>query len=96
MRLCFLILVNDQIEAQFFFRICLFQISLHVSSTYVIIIRRINYINMTSGIYTTLCKWPSGMRTCILEGHLHRVTYTRYRIDKINSPDDEHMSARNM
>jgi len=28
--------------------------------------------------------------------HLHRVTYTRCRIDTINSPDDEHMSARNM
>jgi hypothetical protein len=24
------------------------------------------------------------------------VTYTRYRIDTINSPDDEHMAARNM
>jgi len=24
------------------------------------------------------------------------VTYTRYRIDKINSPDDGHMAARNM
>ena len=24
------------------------------------------------------------------------MTYTRYRIDTINSPDDEHMSARNM
>jgi len=25
-----------------------------------------------------------------------RVTYTRYRIDTIESPDDEHMAARNM
>jgi hypothetical protein len=33
---------------------------------------------------------------CILDGHLHRVTYTRYRIDTIDSPDDEHMAARNM
>jgi len=24
------------------------------------------------------------------------VTYTRRRIDTVNSPDDEHMSARNM
>jgi len=29
-------------------------------------------------------------------GHLHRVTYDRYQIDKIESPDDEHMVARNM
>jgi hypothetical protein len=27
-------------------------------------------------------------------GHLYRVTYTRY-IDTINSPDDGHMAARN-
>jgi len=26
----------------------------------------------------------------------HRVTYTRYRIDTIESPDDEHMAVRNM
>jgi hypothetical protein len=30
---------------------------------------------------------------CIPDGDLHRVTYTRCRIDTINSPDDEHMSA---
>ena len=29
-------------------------------------------------------------------GHLYRVTYTRCRIDTINSPDDGHMAARNM
>jgi hypothetical protein len=29
-------------------------------------------------------------------GHLYRVQYTRCRIDTINSPDDEHMAARNM
>jgi len=30
------------------------------------------------------------------DSHLHGVTYTRCRIDTINSPDDEHMIARNM
>ena len=29
-------------------------------------------------------------------GHLHAVTYTTGRIDTINSPDDEHLVARNM
>ena len=36
------------------------------------------------------------IHTCIPEGHVHRVTYARCRIDKIDSPDDEHMVARNM
>jgi len=36
------------------------------------------------------------IQTCILNGHLYRVTYTRCRIDTINAPDDKHMAARNM
>ena len=36
-----------------------------------------------------------GTQTCIPDGQLHTVTYTRC-IDTINSPDDEQMSARNM
>jgi len=28
--------------------------------------------------------------------HTHRVTYTRYSINTIDSPDDEHRGARNM
>jgi len=36
------------------------------------------------------------IQTCVSDGHLHRVTYTRCRIDRIDSPDDEHMGARNM
>jgi hypothetical protein len=38
----------------------------------------------------------SSVQTCIADGHLHRVTYTRYQIDTIESPDDEHLNARNM
>ena len=34
--------------------------------------------------------------TCIPDGHLHRVTYAKCRIDTIDSPDDEHLVARNM
>ena len=30
------------------------------------------------------------------DGHLHSVTYTIYRIDTIDSPDDGHKTARNM
>ena len=36
------------------------------------------------------------IQTCTLDIHLHRVTYTRYRINTIDSPDDEHRDARNM
>jgi len=72
------ILVNSQLDAQLFFMYVYFT-SLHVSSTHVLIIRRISCINTTSGV-------------C----HLHRVTYTRCRIDTTDSPDDEHMGARNM
>ena len=33
---------------------------------------------------------------CIPDGPPYRVTYTRYGIDTVNSPDDGHMVARNM
>jgi len=36
------------------------------------------------------------MVTCIPDDHQRRVTYTRCRIDTINSPDYKHMCARNM
>jgi len=57
-------------------------------------------VSMRHLVYVNLCRWLSGMQvgipTCIPDGHLHRVTYTRCRIDTINSPDEEHMTARNM
>ena len=31
-----------------------------------------------------------------LDENLYRVTYTRCRIDTVNSPDDGHMAAQNM
>jgi len=36
------------------------------------------------------------VQTCIPDGHLRRVTYTRYHIGTIETPDDEHLYARNM
>jgi hypothetical protein len=38
----------------------------------------------------------SSIQTYISDGHLHAVPYTRCCIDAIDSPDDEHMGARNM
>ena len=52
-------------------------------------------------VYVTLCRWPSGVQVWVPPKPTYQtvtyiVTYTRCRIDTINSPDDEHMSARNM
>jgi len=49
-------------------------------------------------VYVTLYKRTSGVQvcTCTRDDHLYRVTYSRCRIDTINSPDDKHMVARNM
>ena len=44
------VLVNNQLDAQFFFLILVYYNSLHVSSNRVLIIRRVNCINTTSGI----------------------------------------------
>ena len=43
-----------------------------------------------------VCRFGRNVQTCIPDGHLHKVTYTRYRIDTIESPDDEHLDARNV
>ena len=39
--------------------------------------------------------WCAGVHTCTSNAHLYSVTYTRRRIDTVNSPDDGHMAARN-
>ena len=69
-----------------------------------LIIRRVNCINTTSGMCHCMqvTVWYAGLdgtgsiETCIPHGHLHTVTYTRGRIDAVDSPDDEHLVARNM
>jgi len=65
----------------------------------VLIIRRVNCINTTSGVCHCLKEtvWYAGLDgTCIPHGHLHKETYTVGRIDAIDSPDDEHLVDRNM
>jgi len=48
-------------------------------------------------VYITVCRWQSGMPVTGIPGsHLHRVIYTRWCIDTIVSPDDEHWVVRNM
>jgi len=73
--------------------------SVHVSGNHVPIISRINCIRAIPGIchsvWTTV--WYADLiQTCIPGGRPHRVLYTRYRIDTVNSTDDGHMVARNM
>ena len=51
-------------------------------------------------VYVTLCRWPSGMQVWMEmefhpNMHTRRVTYTRRRIDTINSPDDGHIAVGN-
>ena len=59
-------------------------------------------IKKTSSItaYTQLLSVETCSRVyrvvCTPHGQQHRVTYTRSRIDIIDSPDDEHMAAQNM
>ena len=43
-----------------------------------------------------LCRSGRNFPTCVPDGHLRRVTYTRCCIDTIDSPDDEHKVARYM
>jgi len=54
-----MILVNKQLDAQFFMYVYFY--SLHVSGSHVPIIRRISG-SMWHLVYVTLCRWPSGMQ----------------------------------
>jgi hypothetical protein len=87
-----IILFNDQLDAQFFFfGKCLFQSSTCFEHSSV----RHQEIQLCQYDiwYVTLCRWPSSMQfwtelssvqNCIPDGHLHRVTYTKYHINWIS------------
>jgi hypothetical protein len=40
--------------------------------------------------------WMRPIQTCTPNVHLYSVTYTKRRINTINSPDDGHMAVRNI
>jgi hypothetical protein len=93
---------NDQLEALFY--ILIYYTSLHVSSITVPIIRRSNCINTSSGMIS-LCKWLLGMlvrRKLQFPPDRHtkqsltHTNHTRWCINTIRSPDDEHRDAWNM
>ena len=74
------------------FSVFIYFTSVHVSSNPVLIIRRINCFNTSSGIYHSV--WVTGIG--IPDSHPHRVINTRWCIDTIDTADDEHWVARNM
>ena len=78
--------------------LCVYFNSLHVLSNLVLIIRRINCVNTTSGTCHPVSVTVSfaGRKGSTRNGLRHRVTCTRCCIDTIDSPDDEHEVARNM
>jgi len=89
------ILVNNQPDAQFFFRIYLFQFSTCFEQPCAH--HQENKFYQYDIWYMSLYVGDRLVCTvCTLDGHLHRGTYTRCRIDTIYSPDDEHRGARNM
>ena len=84
------ILANNQLDAPF--HVFIYFISLPVSSITVLIIRRSNCINTSSGMIS-LCKWLLGMP---VGRELTHTNHTRWCINTIRSPDDERCDARNM
>ena len=86
-----IILVNNQFDVQFSFRICLFQFSTCFEQPCVH-----QQENKFYQYIWYMSLYVADHLVCIPDGHLHRVTYTRCRIDIIDSPGDEHMAVRNM
>jgi hypothetical protein len=90
------ILVNNQLHVLFqciylfHFSTCFKQLSAHHQENRIVSIHHL--------VYITLCRWLPGMpvRTGIPDSHLYRLIHTRFCIDTIDSPDDEHWIARNM
>jgi len=63
----------------------------------IVSIRHLVHVTLCSIWYACLDGTPwSCIQTYIPDGHIYRVTYTKYRIDIIDSPDDEHMTVRNV
>jgi hypothetical protein len=87
------ILGNNQLNT--LFHVYIYFMSLQVSSVTVLIIRRSNFINISSGIIS-LCKWLLGMPVWPGYQAVTQINNTRWCINTIRSPDDECCDARNM
>jgi hypothetical protein len=64
------------------------------SGKLIVSVRHLVYVTQSGD--RRVCRFSSSTQTCIPDSHLHKVTYNRRRIDAVDSPDDEHISARNM
>ena len=89
-----MILVNNQLDAQFFFMYVYFY-SVNISGSHVPIIRRINCINTTPGLCHCVDDLVCTCIPCIPDGHLHS------DINQVSNwynsfHDDGHMAARNI
>jgi hypothetical protein len=82
-----------------FFNVLIYFTSLHVSSNPVLIIQE-NWLYQYIIWYVLICVGDClvcwSLWTSIPDSHLHRVIYTRWCIDTIDSPDDECWVTRNM
>ena len=85
-------LVNNQRDPQFFFLICLFQFSTCFEQP----CAHHQEIQLYQYDIWYMSLYVGDRLVCRPDGRLHRVTYTRYRIDTIEAPDDEHLNARNL
>jgi len=87
---CTMILVYNQLHAQFFMYVCFY--SLHVSGSHVPLIKRV-IVSMRHLVYVILCRWPYRLHTRWSSTHtdINRVSHW-YN----NSRDDGHMAARNV
>ena len=82
------IFVNNQFDAQFFF-LYLFIPLLYMFRTTMCSSSGESIVSIRPLVYVTIRRWPCGMQVQMeLQFHLN--------LDTIDSPDDEHMVARNM
>ena len=87
------IFVNDQIDAQFLFLYGLFQFSTCFEQPSAHHQQSLLY---QYDLWYMSCYVGDRVHITLPRGHLYTVTYTRGRIDTVDSPDDEHLVARNM
>ena len=85
------LLANNQFDAPF--HVFTYFISLHISSITVLIIRRSNCINTSSGMISL---WLLSVLVIPAYKSVTQTNHTRWCINTIRSPDDEHCEARNM